>query len=163
KVFAVDALGGVSGLPVSRALLKIVRAQPGAGGPPPTAQQHAGAALVARKDRAAVPLMLEALAEHYDFLDDRQPRGVDVMARALRRLLRRRRQAHAAAGGAPAARRARRSDRERKRGDREEGPEGGRPGRSRKAGIAATLVARPVPKKYTILVCRGPECGDKRH
>lgn len=83
KVFAVDALGGVPGLPVSRALIKIVRAQPGPGGPPPMAQQHAGEALVARKDRAAVPLMLDALAEHYDFLDDKQPRGVDVMARAL--------------------------------------------------------------------------------
>ncbi|MCU1280227.1 MAG: Basic proline-rich protein precursor [bacterium] len=83
KVFAVDSLGAVPGLPVSRALLKIVRAAPGAGGPPPAAQQHAGEALVARKDRLAVPLMLEALAEHYDFLDDKQPRGVDVMARAL--------------------------------------------------------------------------------
>ena len=71
------------GLPVSRALLKIVRALPGAGGPPPAAQQHAGEALVARKDRAAAPLLLEALAEHYDFLDDKQPRGVDVLARAL--------------------------------------------------------------------------------
>ena len=56
KVFAVDALGGVPGLPVSRALLKIVRAAPAPGGPPPAAQQHAGEALVARKDRAAVPL-----------------------------------------------------------------------------------------------------------
>ena len=83
KVFAVDALGGVPGLPVSRALIKIVRAAPGPGGPPPLAQQHAGEALVARKDVKAVPLMLEALAEHYDFLDDKQPRGVGVLARAL--------------------------------------------------------------------------------
>ncbi|HEX6835657.1 MAG TPA: PQQ-binding-like beta-propeller repeat protein, partial [Polyangia bacterium] len=86
KVFAVDALGGVPGLPVSRALLKIVRAQPGppgSGGPPPRAQEHAGEALVARKDRAAVPIMLEALGEHYDFLDDKQPRAVGVLARAL--------------------------------------------------------------------------------
>jgi outer membrane protein assembly factor BamB len=83
KVFAVDALGGVPGLPVSRALLKIVRAAPGPGGPPPRAQEHAGEALVARRDRAAVPQMLEALGEHYDFLDDKQPRGVGVIARAL--------------------------------------------------------------------------------
>lgn len=83
KVFAVDALGAVPGLAVSRALLKIVRAAPGPGGPPPRAQERAGEALVARQDRAAVPLMLEALAEHYDFLDDKQPRGVGVMARAL--------------------------------------------------------------------------------
>jgi outer membrane protein assembly factor BamB len=83
KVFAVDALGGVPGLPVSRALLKIVRTAPTAGAPPAMAQQHAGEALVARKDRAAVPLMLEALADHYDFLEDKQPRGVDYIARAL--------------------------------------------------------------------------------
>jgi len=83
KVFAVDALGGVPGLPVSRALLKIVRAAPAPGGPPPAAQKHAGEALVARKDRAAVPLMLEALGEHYDFLEDKAPRGVGVIARAL--------------------------------------------------------------------------------
>ena len=42
KVFAVDALGGVPGLPVSRALLKIVRAAPGPGGPPPAAQAARG-------------------------------------------------------------------------------------------------------------------------
>jgi PQQ-like domain len=83
KVFAVDALGGVPGLPVSAALLKIVRAAPGPGGVPPAAQQRAGEALVARKDRAAVPLFIEALREHYDFLEDRQPRGVGVLARAL--------------------------------------------------------------------------------
>lgn len=83
KVFAVDALGGVPGLPVSRALLKIVRSSTGPGGVPPMAQQHASEALVARRDRAAVPELLTALGEHYDFLDDKQPRGVDVLARAL--------------------------------------------------------------------------------
>lgn len=83
KVFAVDALGGVPGLPVSAALVKIVRAPAGPGGVPPEAQAHAGAALVARKDAAAVPLYLEALREHYDFLDDQQPRGVAVLARAV--------------------------------------------------------------------------------
>jgi hypothetical protein len=83
KVFAVDALGDVSGLEVSTALLKIVRALPVANGPPPAAQKQAGEELVARRDRLAVPLMLEALAEHYDFLDDKQPRGLDVLARAL--------------------------------------------------------------------------------
>ncbi len=86
KVFAVDALGGVPGLPVSRALLKIVRASTGPGGVPPTARDRAGAALVARQDRAVVPDLLAALAEHYDFLEDKQPRGVDVLARALARL-----------------------------------------------------------------------------
>jgi outer membrane protein assembly factor BamB len=83
KVFAVDAMGDVPGLAVSTALLKIVRAPAGANGVPPAAQKRAGEALVARKDHAAVPAMLEALAEHFDFLDDRTPRGVDVLARAL--------------------------------------------------------------------------------
>lgn len=83
KEFAVTALGGVPGLEVSTALIKIVRAPAGPGGVPPGAQKQAGEQLVARKDRAAVPLMLEALREHYDFLDDKQPRGVGVLARAL--------------------------------------------------------------------------------
>lgn len=80
KLFAVVALGSVPGVDVSRALVKIVRA---ATGVPPSVQKQAGEELVARKDRAAVPLMLEALRERYDFLDDKQPRGVDVLARAL--------------------------------------------------------------------------------
>ena len=83
KVFAVDALGDVSGLPVSMALLKIVRAQPGPSGPPAAAQKQAGEELVTRRDRLAAPELLSALAEHYDFLDDKQPRGLDVLARAL--------------------------------------------------------------------------------
>ncbi|MDB4971178.1 MAG: Basic proline-rich protein precursor [Myxococcales bacterium] len=83
KVFAVDALGDVPGPTVTAALLKLVRAPAGAGGPPPAALARAGEKLVARRDRAAAPAMLEALGEHYDFLDDRTPRGVDVLARAL--------------------------------------------------------------------------------
>jgi outer membrane protein assembly factor BamB len=83
KVFAVDALGDVAGLPVSLALLKIVRAQPGPNGPPPAAQKQAGEELVARRDRLAAPELMSALAEHYDFLEDKQPRGLDVLARAL--------------------------------------------------------------------------------
>jgi outer membrane protein assembly factor BamB len=83
KLFATAALGDVPGVETSAALLKIVRARPQPGGPPPPAQHKAGDLLVARKDRQAIPLMLQALAEHYDFLDDKQPRGVDVLARAL--------------------------------------------------------------------------------
>ena len=89
KLFAVAALGGVPGLAVSTALVKIVRAPAatstatGAAAVPAAAQHEAGEQLVARKDHAVVPLMLEALAERYDFLDDKQPRGIDVLARAL--------------------------------------------------------------------------------
>jgi hypothetical protein len=83
KLFATAALGDVPGVETSAALLKIVRARPQPGGPPPPAQKKAGDLLVARKDNKAIPLMLQALAEHYDYLDDKQPRGVDVLARAL--------------------------------------------------------------------------------
>jgi hypothetical protein len=83
KVFAVDALGDVPGIEVSTALLELVRAQPGPGGVLAPAQKQAGEELVARKDAAVAPAMLEALRERYDFLDDKRPRGVDVLARAL--------------------------------------------------------------------------------
>jgi hypothetical protein len=83
KVFAVGALADVPGVTVAQTLLKIVRAPTGTAGVPPAAQARAGEALVARKDRAAVPLLLEALGEHYDFVENRQPRGLDVIARAL--------------------------------------------------------------------------------
>jgi outer membrane protein assembly factor BamB len=86
KLFATAALGDVPGLPATLALLKIVRAPAKAtapGAPPPAARKKAGDLIVARKDREAVPAMLEALAEHYDFLEDKAPLGVDVLARAL--------------------------------------------------------------------------------
>ena len=79
KVFATGALGDIPGLPVSAALLKIVRAHMGV---PKQAQKRAGEALIARKDKSALPLLLEGLAMHTDFLADRHAVGVDVMARA---------------------------------------------------------------------------------
>jgi outer membrane protein assembly factor BamB len=83
KLFATEALGDVPGPATSAALLKIVRAPSQPGGPPALAQKRAGELLVARKDRQALPLFMQALAEHYSFLDDKQPRGVDVLARAV--------------------------------------------------------------------------------
>jgi hypothetical protein len=79
KVFATDALASVPGPDASAALLKIVLAEKDM---PPVVQKKAGEALVLRKDKEAVPLYLEALKTRYDFVEDRHPRGVDVLARA---------------------------------------------------------------------------------
>jgi outer membrane protein assembly factor BamB len=84
KVFAVDAMGDVAGAEASAALLKIVLApQKKVGGIPPAAQKRAGDELVARKDKEALPLYIDALKLRYDFLEDRTPQGVDVLARAV--------------------------------------------------------------------------------
>jgi hypothetical protein len=79
KVFAVDALGSVPGRDASAALLKVVLAEKDV---PPAVQKKAGEELVARKDAEAAPLYVDALKLRYDFLEDRHPHGVDVLARA---------------------------------------------------------------------------------
>jgi hypothetical protein len=84
KVFAVDAMGDLAGAEASAALLKIVLApQKKVGGIPVAAQKRAGDELVARKDKDALPLYIDALKVRYDFLEDRTPQGVDVLARAV--------------------------------------------------------------------------------
>jgi outer membrane protein assembly factor BamB len=80
KVFAVDALGDLAGPDASGALLKIVLASKGV---PPAVQKKAGDELVARKDKEALPLYLDALKVRYDFLADKAPNGLDVLARAV--------------------------------------------------------------------------------
>jgi len=80
KVFAVDALGDLAGAEASGALLKIVLAQKGV---PPAVQKKAGDELVARKDKEALPLYVDALKVKYDFLADKTPAGLDVLARAV--------------------------------------------------------------------------------
>jgi outer membrane protein assembly factor BamB len=80
KVFAVDTLGDLAGPEASGALLKIVLAQKGV---PPAVQKKAGDELVARKDKEALPLYLEALKTRYDFLTDKNPAGIDVLARVV--------------------------------------------------------------------------------
>jgi hypothetical protein len=87
KVFAVDAMGDVPGKDASAALLKIVLAPPKqVGGIPAAAQKKAGDELIARKDKEALPLYLDALRVHFDFLEDKQPTGLDVLARAVAQL-----------------------------------------------------------------------------
>jgi outer membrane protein assembly factor BamB len=78
KVFAVAAIGELQGADATAALLKIVLKER----VPPTVQKRADDILVQRKDAGAVPLYLDALKLRYDYLADRQPHGVDVLARA---------------------------------------------------------------------------------
>ncbi len=80
KVFAVGAIGDIEGTDASAALLKIVLKETGV---PPAVQKRADEILVARHDAKAVPLYLEALKLHFDYLADRHPHGIDVLARAV--------------------------------------------------------------------------------
>jgi len=80
KVFAVDALGALAGKDAAAALLKIVVAEKGVA---PAVQKKAGEELVARKDPDAVPLYLDALKQRYDYLEDRHPHGVEILARVV--------------------------------------------------------------------------------
>jgi hypothetical protein len=77
KLFAVESLGALDDS--STALLRVVLSASA----PPAVARKAGELLVAKKDAAVLPRYLEALAQHYDFLDERQPRGVEVLARAV--------------------------------------------------------------------------------
>jgi outer membrane protein assembly factor BamB len=78
KLFAASALGEVPGVAAAAALIKMVRSA----GLPPAVVKRAGEALLAHRERATLPLLLEALAEHYDYLEDRRPRSVEVLATA---------------------------------------------------------------------------------
>ncbi len=78
KVFATSALADLPGLATTAALVKIVRGE----AMPRTVQRRAGEVLIARKDKAADKLLLEALAVHADYLAGRKAMGVDVLARA---------------------------------------------------------------------------------
>jgi outer membrane protein assembly factor BamB len=80
KVFSVAAIGDIPGPDASAALLKIVLKETGV---PPAVQKRADEILVARRDDKAVPLYLDALKLHFDYLADRHPHGVDVLAHAL--------------------------------------------------------------------------------
>ncbi len=77
KVFAVEALAKLPGKAVTAALLKIVLAE----GVAPPVQSKAAEALLHRRDTESAPLYREALGVRYDYLSDRQPRAVDVLAR----------------------------------------------------------------------------------
>lgn len=78
KAFAVQALAARPGREATAELLKVVTAE----GMPPQISRAAGDLLVARRDREASGLIVEALAQRYDYLEDKRPRGIDTLARA---------------------------------------------------------------------------------
>jgi hypothetical protein len=79
KEFAVDALAKLPGSTVSADLLKLVEE----GKTQPDVLARASAALVARKDKDALPLYLKDLAVHWDYIQGTQPHAVAVLAQAV--------------------------------------------------------------------------------
>jgi hypothetical protein len=77
KVFAVDAMTRVPGKEVTEELVKIVLKQ----GMAPSVHNKAAESLVARKDADSAPVYREALSVKYDYLADRTPRAIDVLAK----------------------------------------------------------------------------------
>lgn len=77
KLFAVQALGALPGKDATAELLQVVTAE----GMPPQLATAAGDMLVFRRDRQAQDLLLAALKQSYDFLEDRRPRGLETLAR----------------------------------------------------------------------------------
>lgn len=78
KTFAVGALNSLPGKEATEELLRVVTAE----AMPGQVTRAAGDALVARKDRDVATMLVAQLERRYDFLDNRQPRGVGTLARA---------------------------------------------------------------------------------
>jgi outer membrane protein assembly factor BamB len=79
KLFCVEQLAQLSGGSVAADLVKIVSHE----GIDPLVYQRAGDVLVARHDKASIPLYLELLKVHTNFIEGTQARAVDIMARVL--------------------------------------------------------------------------------
>lgn len=79
KSFAVQALGAVPGKQAAAELVKVITAE----GMPSEISRAAGDVLAQRKDNLAEvsSLLVAALQQSYDYLDDKRPRGLDVLAR----------------------------------------------------------------------------------
>lgn len=77
KLFAVQTLGSLPGKEAATELLRVVTAE----GLPSQLAKAAGEVLVARRDADTADLLLAALKQSYDFLDDRRPRGIDILAK----------------------------------------------------------------------------------
>jgi len=78
KLFAVQALGSLpAGKEATAELLRIVTAE----GLPPELARAAGEVLIARRDRQSVDLLIASLKQSYDFLEDRRPRGLEILSR----------------------------------------------------------------------------------
>jgi outer membrane protein assembly factor BamB len=79
KVFAVDQMQRVPGKDVTAELVQVILKE----GVAPAVVQKAADSLVNRHDKESAPLYREALAVRYDYLADRRPRSVDVLARVV--------------------------------------------------------------------------------
>lgn len=78
KLFAVQALGLLpAGKEATAELLRVITSE----GLPPQLGKAAGEVLIARRDKQASDLVVAALRQSYDFLEDRRPRGLDTLAR----------------------------------------------------------------------------------
>lgn len=78
KTFAVQQLDTLKSKQATAALLKVVTAE---AMPLPVARA-AGDALIGRKDREVASMLVQALSERQDFLTDRRPRGIGILAKA---------------------------------------------------------------------------------
>lgn len=79
KSFAVQALGSIPGQGAASELVKVITAE----GMPSEVTKTAGDVLAQRKDdpKEISALLVAALRQSYDFLEDKRPRGLDVLAR----------------------------------------------------------------------------------
>ena len=77
KVFAISSMATMKGPEVTTELVHAVVKE----GVSPAVAKAAGDALIARKDEAAKGAYHEALAQHSDYLNDKRPRGADVLAK----------------------------------------------------------------------------------
>ncbi len=79
KSFAVQALGAVPGKQAATELIKVITAE----GMPTEIAKTAGDVLSKRKDDPTemAALLIAALKQSYDYLEDKRPRGLDVLAR----------------------------------------------------------------------------------
>ncbi len=78
KTFAVQAVNTIKTKEATAELLRVVTAD----AMPGQVARAAGEALVARRDRDVATMLVAALKRRYDYLEDRRPRGVDILARA---------------------------------------------------------------------------------
>jgi len=79
KSFAVQALGAVPGKQAATELVKVITAE----GMPTEIAKTAGDVLSKRKDdpKEITALVVSALRQSYDYLEDKRPRGLDVLSR----------------------------------------------------------------------------------
>ncbi|MFO0574535.1 MAG: PQQ-binding-like beta-propeller repeat protein [Polyangia bacterium] len=79
KTFAVQALGKVPGPQAQSELVRIITAD----GMPAQIARSAGDVLIARKDapEELAALLTTALKQSYDYLEDKRPKGLDVLAK----------------------------------------------------------------------------------